>query len=76
MASSLTTLKELRDNIASTVRDTQISDLIDSFINLTGIEIHNFYRWTWLRRKQTFSTVASQEDYSLDSEVDGIALLR
>jgi len=73
---ALTTLKEIRDNIASSTRETQMSDLIDNYINLTAIEIHNFSDWTWLRRKLTFSTVASQEDYNLDSEVDRLALVR
>lgn len=72
----LVTLAEIRSNIASTVRETQINSLIDSFINLTGIEIHNFHPWTSLRRKQTFATIASREDYNLDSEVDRIAFLR
>ena len=73
---ALTTFDELRDHIASTTRETQVPTLIDSFINLTGLEIHNFHPWTFLRRKQTFATVADQEDYNLDSEVDRIALLR
>ena len=73
---ALRTLKELRDNIASTVRETQVSSLIDGYLNLTLSEIHNFHPWTWLRRKQTFATVASQEDYNLDEEVDRIALIR
>ena len=73
---SLNTLKEIRDNIASTTRETQVSSLIDNFINLAGIEIHNYANWTWLRRKQTFATVAAQEDYNLDSEVDRIVFLR
>ena len=72
----LVTLKNLRDNIATTTLETQQGDLIDSYINLTGLEIHNFHHWTWLRQKQTFATVASQEDYNLDEEVDRIALLR
>jgi len=72
----LTTLSELRTNIGKTVRETQINDLIDSFINLTGLEIHDAHRWTYLRRKQTFQTVADQEDYNLDSEVGRISLIR
>ena len=72
----LTTLSQLRTNIASTVRETQINDLIDSYLNLTALEVFNFHSWTWKRRKTTFSTVASQEDYNLDSEVGDIALLR
>ena len=72
----LVTLKNLRDNIATTTLETQQGDLIDSYLNLTGYEIHNFHHWTWLRQKQTFATVASQEDYNLDEEVDRIALLR
>ena len=73
---ALTTLRELRTNIASTIRETQINDLLDAFINLTGTEIFNFHPWTWKRRKATFSTVADQENYSLDSEVGDIAFIR
>lgn len=70
------TLKELRDNIASTVLEPGQDDLIDGFINVTLAEIHCFHPWTWLRQKTTFSTVASQETYNLDEEVDRIAFLR
>lgn len=70
------TLSELRTNIGSTVSETQVNSLIDSFINLTIAEIHSFHEWTWRRRKTTFATVVSQEDYNLDEEVDGVALLR
>lgn len=70
------TLANLYTNLGSTVRETQINALITDFINLTAEEIHNFHPWTWLRRKQTFATVASQEDYNLDEEVDRIAILR
>ena len=73
---ALMTLKEIRDNIASTVKETTQSTLIDNFINLSGIQIHGYHPWTFLRDKQTFSTVTSQEDYNLDSEVDRIAFLR
>ena len=73
---ALTTLDELRDNIASTIRDTQITDLLTSYINLTQQEIWAFHPWTFKRRKTTFATVASQEDYALDEEVEDIALLR
>lgn len=72
----LVTLKNIRDDIASTVRETQISSLLTSFINTTGLEVHLFHPWTFLRRKQTFATVVDQEDYQLDSEVDRIAVLR
>ena len=72
----LVTLKNLRDDIASTVRETQVPTIMTSFINITGLEIHLFHPWTFLRRKQTFATVADQEDYNLDSEIDRIAVLR
>jgi hypothetical protein len=72
----LVTLKQLRDNIATTVRETQQSDLIDSYLNLVGLEIFNYHSWTWKRRKTTFATVADQEDYNLDSEVGEIAFMR
>lgn len=72
----LVTLKNIRDDLASTVRETQISSLLTSFINTAGLEAHLFHPWTFLRRKQTFATVADQESYNLDSEVDRIAVLR
>ena len=73
---ALKNLSELRTNIATTIRDTQVPDLINSFLNLTLSEIGQAAPWTWLRRKTTFSTVVSQESYNLDEEVDRIAFLR
>ena len=70
------TFDELRDNIASTIRDTQIDVILGNFINLSLSEIGNFHPWTWLRDKTTFSTVADQESYNLDEEIDRIAFLR
>jgi hypothetical protein len=73
---ALKTFDELRNNIGSTIRETQIESLIGTFVNYTLMEIAQFHPWSWLRRKTTFSTVASQEDYNLDEEVDQIAILR
>lgn len=73
---ALTTFAELRSNIGSTVRETQGNDLIGGFLNLTLQEIAQFHTWSWLRRKTTFATVADQESYNLDEEVDRIALIR
>ena len=72
----LKTFDELADHVASITRDTQISELIRRCINITLSEIWVWHSWTFKRRKMTFSTVASQEDYNLDEEVDEIALLR
>src|SRR3990167_3855209 len=72
----LVTLKNVRDDISSTVRETQVPTIMTSFINITGLEIHLFHPWTFLRRKQTFDTVADTENYNLDSEIDRIAVLR
>ena len=72
----LTTFDQLRDHAASVIRDTQIASLLGSFLNLTAQEIHAYCPWTWRRRKQTFATVADQETYALDAEVDEIAILR
>ena len=72
----LRTLAELRTNIGSTTRETQVNTLIDNFINLTLQEIHDFYPWNWLRRKQSFATVIDQEDYVLDEEVDRLGFIR
>lgn len=72
----LSTLEEIRDNIAFTTRETQIDDEIDQYINLTLNEINDYHLWSFLRRKTTFSTVADQEDYQLPRDVDKIGLLR
>src|SRR3990167_4292765 len=75
-ASTLVTFDEIRDNIASAIRDTQIETLLSNFINVTLAEIWNHWPWTFKRRKTTFSTVPSQEDYNLDEEIDQIMVLR
>ena len=63
----------------------QIGSLVNDFINITLQEIaspawafDNQYQhlWSWLKRKTTFSTVASTEDYVLERDVDKIAVLR
>src|SRR3990167_2555906 len=72
----LITLKQIRDDIASTTRETQVGSLYTSFINTTALEMHLFHPWTFLRRKQTFDTIADTENYNLDSEIDRIAVLR
>jgi len=38
---SLSTMKELRDNVATTTRETQINSLIDTYINLSLQEIND-----------------------------------
>ncbi len=73
---SLSTLKELRDNIGETTRENQKDDLIDEYINLTLNEINDFHLWSFLRRKDTISSVASQEDYQLPRDVDKLGLVR
>lgn len=72
----LKTFDEMTDHVASIVRDTQIETVIERCLNLTQSEIWTFHNWSFRRRKTTFSTVASQEDYNLDEEVDEILLLR
>jgi hypothetical protein len=72
----LSTLEEIRDNIAFTSRETQIDTRIDEYINLVLNEINDFHPWSFLRRKYTLSTVDSQEDYQLRRDVDKIGLIR
>lgn len=85
----LHTLAEIRGNIEETTRESQISDLIDEFINLTIQEINDpawafegtrkagyNHLWRANRRKYTLSTVDSQEDYQLPRDVDKIGLIR
>ncbi len=73
---ALSTLQEIRSNIEFTARETQISDRVDEFINLVINEINDFHLWSFLRRKTTFDTVASQEDYQLARDIDKIGLVR
>lgn len=73
---SLSTFKEIKDGVAETVRDSQIDALIGEYLNLTINEIGTFHPWTFLRRKTTFPTVASQEDYQAPRDMDKIGLLR
>ena len=67
---------EIRAYLASLIRDTTINSFITDCLNLSLSEIHYAWPWSWKRRKTTFSTVADQEDYRLDEEVDQIAILR
>ena len=75
-ASTLITFDEIRDNIAKTIIDTQIEQILSDYINVTLAQIWNAYPWTFKRRKATFSTVVSQEDYNLDEEIDQIVVIR
>ena len=80
--------KEIKDSVLNTTRqsDSQIGDLVEDFINITLNEISdpgwafgsiNFtHNWSFLRRKDTFSTVASTEDYVLPRDVDRISFIR
>ena len=76
MATTALTFDEMTDHLAAVVQDTQIETLLQRFVNLTLGEIWTAAPWGFKRRKQTFATVASQEDYNLDAEVDEIRLLR
>ena len=86
---SLSTLKEIRDNIAGTTRETQIADRINEYINLAIDEIQSpswaftetgrkdfHHLWRANRRKGTLSTTSSQEDYQLARDVDEIGFFR
>ena len=84
------TLAEIRANIADTTRESQINSLIDSFINMTLMEMNDpawafesvaafrgyNHLWTFNKRKHTFPTVASTEFYQLPRDVDKISLIR
>ena len=67
---------ELTDYLATIVRDTQIEGILENCLNVTLGEIWTRQPWTFKRRKQTFSTVVSQENYNLDEEVEEVAFLR
>lgn len=81
--------KEIKENILNTTNqlDTQIGNLVEDYINLTLREIESpgwafgprrevHHRWSWLKRKTSFVTVASQEDYVMVRDIKDIEILR
>jgi len=81
--------KEIRDEILRVTDqlNDQIGTLVNETINATLLEIANpawafsrrkevHHNWSWLKRKTTFDTVASQEDYLMAREIDNIYLIR
>jgi len=83
------TRKEIRDNVAETAREDNINSLIEDYINLSIQEVNNpawafeqigirgyDHKWTFNRRKYSFSTVATTESYILPRDLDSIALVR
>lgn len=82
--------KELRDVVLQTTRqdNAQIGSLVNEFINLSLSEINEpawafasrnkevQHNWSFLRRKTTFSTVASTADYVLSRDIDKVTLIR
>lgn len=80
--------KEIVTNVLETTRqlDSQIGNLVKDYVNLTLNEINdpawafprnNYHHlWSWLRRKTTFDTVASTEDYVMARDIDKISLIR
>ena len=79
--------KEIKDSVLDTTRqtDAQIGTLVEDYINITLNEISDpgwafpknlTHSWSFLRRKTTFETVASTEDYVLPRDIDRISLVR
>jgi hypothetical protein len=81
--------KEIREEVIriADLNTTQHSTLMNDCINATLQEIGNpgwaysrrnelHHNWSWLKRKTTFTTVSSQEDYILGSDVANIAIMR
>ena len=67
---------QIRSYLATIIRDSTINTTITDCLNLALSEMYYHHPWSSLKRKTTFSTVASQEDYRLDDEVDRILILR
>lgn len=87
---AIRTKKELRDDIKNVTRETQIDAYINEYINITLDEMvdpawafeqvsamrgYN-HKFSFLRRKHYFTTVASQETYNLPRDLDKISLVR
>ncbi|HAM40746.1 MAG TPA: hypothetical protein DCP69_05260 [Candidatus Omnitrophica bacterium] len=73
---AIRTLSEQRGYLGTIIKDTTINSTITDCLNLALSELYYSHPWSSLRRKTTFSTVASQEEYRLDEEVEKIMLLR
>jgi len=79
---SLSTLAELRSNVATTCRETQINSLIDTFINLSLQEINDpawsfeqsqafrgySHLWTFNRREATIPVLSSMINLPRDCD--------
>lgn len=86
----LKTLSELRSHISTTARELNINSTIDEFINTTLQEINDpawafeqtnpmrgyNHRWSFNRRKNTITTVASTEFYQLPRDLDEVFIIR
>ena len=75
---AIRTLSEMRGYLQTVIRDTSsaASSLITDSLNLSLSQLYYAYPWSWKMRKTTFATVADQEEYRMDEEVDQIMLLR
>lgn len=85
----LRTRKDIRTQVATDTRETQINSVIDEYVNQTIQEIQSpawafeqtglkgyEHKWSFNRRKYTLSTVASTEFYQLPRDLDSIGLIR
>ena len=73
----LHTKKEIRDHLRTITRlTTGENSMIDNMINLTLNEINDYTLWIFNRRKTTFDTIASTEDYVLPRDLDYIGVIR
>jgi hypothetical protein len=67
-------LRRLRENEVVTVNQTAYSKMVGDFVNDAKTMVENAYDWTALRREVSFSTVASQSDYTVADTVANAVL--
>ena len=80
---------DIRTRVATDTRETQINSTIDEYVNQTLMEIQSpawafeqsglrgiDHKWSFNRRKTTFATVASTENYQLPRDCDDIGIVR
>ena len=84
----LETLAEIRSNVASTTRETQINSLIDTFINLTLQEINDpawsfeqvqafrGYAHLWTFNERTFTLYTRESFNQLPRDLDKLVFVR
>ncbi len=67
-------LRRLRENSVSVYNESSYSTLIGDFINQIKKEVEDSWDWSQLRQTVTFTTVANDNNYTMDGTTSDIAM--